>query len=435
MIRKFFIAGALLWAHQVQGQAAGDFITDSLGGCKIWAPGHGAADVVRWTGGCSNGLAEGKGTWYYYSGATPVMQYEGNMHRGQCSGQGKLQLPGGIVKEGHFSESDLDGEGTLIYDNRKRKTSGTFVKGMLNLDKGYRERLHKHIIAETDTANMYVGDGEAKQLFYTILSPARPVKGVLVLLPGTWETVEHAIGSTRTLCQLAADKGIAVIFPSVNQRLVMNEAVLSLLNTMLDSAVKKYNLPRDRFVMGGWSMGGLFSLRYAELSVAEPGKTVIRPRAVMSVDGPADLETLYRNSARSFKARPAFTEPKYILEECTRYLGGAPDSFRLQYVGHSTFSRSEADGGNAKYLAGLPVRIYNDVDVNWWIDNRGRDLYDMNALDQSAMINQLRKMGNTRAEFINAYGEGFRLEGNRHPHSWSIVAPADFIAWMEQWIQ
>jgi hypothetical protein len=73
--------------------------------------------------------------------------------------------------------------------------------------------------------------------------------------------------------------------------------------------------------------------------------------------------------------------------------------------------------------------------VEWWLTNRGADLYDMNALDQSAMINFLRKQGNKNAEFINAFGKGYRLEGNRHPHSWSIVDAGECLNWIKRCLQ
>jgi len=81
-------------------------------------------------------------------------------------------------------------------------------------------------------------------------------------------------------------------------------------------------------------------------------------------------------------------------------------------------------------LKNTPVRIYDDVDPNWWMANRGVDMYDMNALDQSAMILLLNQMGNRQAEFINPFGKGYRIEGNRHPHSWSIIDPVSTITWI-----
>lgn len=57
-------------------------------------------------------------------------------------------------------------------------------------------------------------------------------------------------------------------------------------------------------------------------------------------------------------------------------------------------------------------------------------MYGMNAPDQSAMILLLNDMGNQKAEFINASGKGYRIEGNRHPHSWSIAEPGDCMTWI-----
>jgi hypothetical protein len=57
-------------------------------------------------------------------------------------------------------------------------------------------------------------------------------------------------------------------------------------------------------------------------------------------------------------------------------------------------------------------------------------LYELNALDQTAMITALQQMGNTQAEFINAFGKGYRIEGFRHPHSWSIIDPEELLQWI-----
>jgi hypothetical protein len=133
---------------------------------------------------------------------------------------------------------------------------------------------------------------------------------------------------------------------------------------------------------------------------------------------------------RAYEKHPDATEPKYALNEFKRYFGGSPDKFPAPYLDYSVYSKSEKDGGNAKYLEQVPIRIYNDVDVNWWLSNRGYDLYDMNALDQSALINLLNSHGNKQAIFINAFGKGYRLDGARHPHSWSIVDAADCIKWI-----
>jgi hypothetical protein len=51
------------------------------------------------------------------------------------------------------------------------------------------------------------------------------------------------------------------------------------------------------------------------------------------------------------------------------------------------------------------------------------------------MTNFLMQSGNTKAEFIPAIGKGFRVDGTRHPHSWSIVEPTDCIKWLLELIK
>ena len=87
------------------------------------------------------------------------------------------------------------------------------------------------------------------------------------------------------------------------------------------------------------------------------------------------------------------------------------------------YSRNQPKGGNAYFLKFIPIRIYSDPDIEWYLKNRKVELYDMNALDQTAMINELQQMGNAKAEFISALGKGCRPNGMPHPHSWSLVDP------------
>jgi hypothetical protein len=54
----------------------------------------------------------------------------------------------------------------------------------------------------------------------------------------------------------------------------------------------------------------------------------------------------------------------------------------------------------------------------------------MNASDHTALIVELNLQGNDNAEFINRLGKGFRLDGTRHPHSWSLVDADDCVRWM-----
>ena len=436
MMRLLFIILLSLTTLKSSGQSpSGKFIKDINRGCLVWIPNFNPADSlsVTWNGNCKNKMADGFGTLQWFVKNNEVAKYVGSVKNGNENGKGKFSFPNGMIQEGNFIDGILNGQGRIIFPDPTKRLEGNFVDGeILDLDAAYLRKLEKVIISKNDSTDLYINDRDQKDLFYYALIPNKKVKGVLVLLAGTWDRAEYVLSNNKTLCQLAFDNGIAVIVPSINQRLTLNNDVLSFLNTVFSNAIIKFKLPASKFILGGFSMGGLFSIRYTEMAFQDSTKTIVKPAAVYSVDGPTDLENLYHTQERALERSPNKTEPTYALKEFKNNMGGPPDSVRKNYIYYSTFSHSEKDGGNAKYLNTVPVRIYNDVDVNWWLENRNADLYDMNALDQSAMINFLHRIGNEKAAFINAYGKGYRLDGTRHPHSWSIVDPTECINWVKK---
>ena len=79
----------------------------------------------------------------------------------------------------------------------------------------------------------------------------------------------------------------------------------------------------------------------------------------------------------------------------------------------------------------MPLRIYTEPDVDWWLRERNADLTNMNATECSAMINELNRLGNQNAKLKITQSKGYRKPNNkRHPHSWSIVDNAELIKWL-----
>ena len=115
--------------------------------------------------------------------------------------------------------------------------------------------------------------------------------------------------------------------------------------------------------------------------------------------------------------------------------GGSPKEFPEKYIEASIYSNGIKNGGNAEYLKDIPIRMYTDLDVNWLMNERRRDLYDWNGTDIVAMINDLKLMGNKDANVIITMGKGIKLDGTKHPHSWSIMDNQDCFDWIEKLIK
>jgi hypothetical protein len=303
----------------------------------------------------------------------------------------------------------------------------------ITLNGQYLKNLKKHRLAIRDNSDLYINDADSTALFYYALVPNEQIKGLLIILPSTTEQVEDVFNSNQKLITLAHDRDMMILVPSINNNLCLEETALQFLNVTFSDAIERYHPPLKKIVIGGFSLGGMNAIRYTEMACEDSSKTIIRPIAVYGVDPPLDLANLYYTFARTIEKNVssiAVQEAKSYLDKMNSQFGGDPENYAQKYIHYSMYSRSQPKGGNAGYLKSIPIRIYSDPDIDWYLKNRQVDLYDMNALDQTAMINDLHHMGNDRAEFISALGKGYRSNGMRHPHSWSIVEPVDCISWI-----
>jgi len=192
---------------------------------------------------------------------------------------------------------------------------------------------------------------------------------------------------------------------------------------------------KDNFILGGLSNGAMISLNYAEKSIKYYGKTFIIPRGIFALDSPLDKAHLYKYCEREIERniyQPAVDEAKWMKNNYDSIYGGSPEKFSKKYVEHSIYSYGAKEGGNAKYLTKTPILMFTDLDTDWLINERHRDLNDWNGIDIIAMINQLKIMGNENAKVIVSHGKGIKLDGSKNPHSWSIMDSEVCLNWITE---
>lgn len=273
---------------------------------------------------------------------------------------------------------------------------------------------------------------------YRVYAPRGEIAGALVLLPGYGgdrDSYDPASPFTpSTLPALLAEQGVlTMVAVPVRETLYESEEVLRALDALLSELVQQYGIPRERVAIGGFSAGGTGAVRYAQFCAQQKCRAVPSIAAVFAVDSPLDFERLYRTSeviVQRDAPRSNIAEESMILTTLQQALGGTPDEAGDAYRLHSAVVASDPDGGNAQLLRHTPVRLYVEPDVHWWMEERNLDYHGMNAVDHAALINLLRVGGNHRAELITTTGRGYRPDGRRHPHSWSIVDEPDLASWL-----
>ena len=174
------------------------------------------------------------------------------------------------------------------------------------------------------------------------------------------------------------------------------------------------------------------AIRYAERAY-ENNTMLKRPAGVFGVDPPLDLERLYNTMTDKGRklSEISIRENEYISKRIEDTFETNPKENPQYFWTVSPFSRSDTSRSALKPILNLPVRIYNDPDINWHIENRYADYSHMNVFDSAAMINWLKILGNKEAELIIAIGKGYRIASKeRHPHSWTIADGNGVVQWM-----
>lgn len=261
------------------------------------------------------------------------------------------------------------------------------------------------------------------QIYY-----AEHPKAFLFLFPG-YRGDAKSIENEFKVVERANEQGINVVLMNFNQHLmVSNEELNTLTELFKDELLRsKADIP---FYIGGYSSGGNVSFLLADHLLADPSRP--QPSGVFCVDSPLDLHRLYRSAnctiERNF-AQPAMQEANMLLDFFETNFGTPQDSL-FRYEAAAVYTDSTQNTQNISHLNQIKVRLYTEPDTTWWMKERGASYRDMNASILEALSSQLQTTSNSSVELIRTSNKGYRADGRRHPHSWSIVDQDELFKWV-----
>lgn len=285
-----------------------------------------------------------------------------------------------------------------------------------------------------DNEYVYRNSDDISHNSYVVVIPKGEVKGMIVRdfssLPDMNKT------SRFQLHKLAAEKGILTLVTVTSTsfpELYIDQTRMDLLDEIIAEAIEKYNVPRDKIVMGGISSSGTRAVKYAQYCEAGKSKNNIHIAAVFAVDSPLDFQRFWKEEENALNRdfnEEAVWEANQVLPYFTKWLGGAPYYNTDAYHAVSPFCYTAKEGGNAYLLKNTPIRFYTEPDIQWWIEVKRKDYYNFNSIDAAAFHNQLLLLGNKQSELIITTDKGYLKDGSKHPHSWSIVDEEELMNWI-----
>lgn len=255
-------------------------------------------------------------------------------------------------------------------------------------------------------------------------------KATLVLFPGGALTAKETKEEFDIITTAAANQ-VSILFMNFNRHLWIDNTTTEQLAEELETIFDENHLKAENICIGGISIGGNVALTLS--NHLYQNKSDIAPKGTFIVDSPIDLYALYESSIKDIENpkldEERLAEPKWIAnyfeEEFTK------DSL-LQNIQRVSPFTLENKYTNVPYLKNSKLRFYTEPDSIWWKENRKTDFQSTNAYVIQKIAKDLKAKNWNKLELIETENKGYRANGDRHPHSWSIVNTRKLIEWVKQ---
>jgi len=253
---------------------------------------------------------------------------------------------------------------------------------------------------------------------------------LLILFPGGGTTSKETKQEFKVV-EKATSKGHSVLLMNFNRHLWIDDNDSKQLAGIITKVINDNKLNSDNITIGGMSIGGTVALTLSDY-LAEYHKN-IKPKGVFVVDSPIDLYALYESSqkdlARTDYSDERLAEPKFIVSYFEDEFSSDSLLSNIQKV--SPFTLKTQNLTNIQNLADTKLRFYTEPDTLWIKTNRDTDFESTNAYTLQKTYEVLRDNNWRKAELIETQNKGYRANGERNPHSWSIVDVDELLKWVK----
>jgi hypothetical protein len=261
------------------------------------------------------------------------------------------------------------------------------------------------------------------------LSKVKDSKALLIVFPGGGSSAKETKRDFKILTA-AAKNNISVLLMNYGGKLWMENEDKVELSEKIQQTISENNLKTDNIIIGGMSIGGTVAITIGDY--LQKNSISIKPKGVFVVDSPIDLYALYESSEKDIKrtdfSEERLGEPRWIVSYFKEKFGEEELLSNIQKV--SPFTLKTENISNIQHLKNTKLRFYTEPDTLWLQKNRQTDFESSNAYTLQKIDAVLENKNWEKAELIQTKNKGYRSDGERNPHSWSIVDIDDLITWI-----
>lgn len=254
-------------------------------------------------------------------------------------------------------------------------------------------------------------------------------KALLILFPGGGGNAQQTQQEFKII-DIAKQKEISILFMNYARKLWMEPEDCMSLAMDIKEIISSHQLNTDNIYIGGMSIGGNVTLSLTQHLLQQK---ILNIKGAFVVDPPLDLYALYESSIKDVKRKDfseeRLAEPKWIINYFEDVFG-KEDSLLLNIQRVSPFTFKTKHISNISNLKQIDLRLYTEPDKEWWKTNRDTDFESTNTYSIQQLHSTLSQNNWNKVQLIETQNKGYRADGTRHPHSWSIVDINSLTDWI-----
>lgn len=257
---------------------------------------------------------------------------------------------------------------------------------------------------------------------------AKEQKGLLILFPEGGGSPEN-IKREFKIVEAAAKKGVSLLMVNFARKLWVEDEDCKNLSALIKSVIKEQKLKTDNIYIGGMSIGGNVTLSLSQYMLK---KKMLPIKGVFIVDSPIDLYGLYESSVKDINnktlSEERLSEPKWIVNYFEESFSKDSLLFNIQKTSPITLKTNNYS--NISELKSKKLRFYIEPDIDWYENIRKTDFKSTNAYTIQQLYGLLKESNWDGVELIESKNKGYRSNGDRNPHSWSIINVDNLLNWI-----
>jgi hypothetical protein len=292
----------------------------------------------------------------------------------------------------------------------------------------YLQLTGTQILSESDNITIPL----SKQGYTLHLPESKPVATIIFPSGSALDTTRNI--DEYDIIEPALAKNLAVLFVSTGKviEFLFTDKDIKTIDKLIGNALEKYELENKPIFLAGMSLGGTMALRYSEYCYLNKSSFGLKPRAITICDAPLDMVRMWHEQEQAIKNNyhpNAVGEAKWVLHYLRKNLNGSPEESMKNYIDYSPFVYKNENRNKTSLFKKIPIRMYHEPDINWWIENRAKDYNTVNSIDLAGFYNYLRQAGNMEVELITSYNKRKDYEKGSSPHTWTIVDNEELVDW------